>query len=227
MKKLFLFIAVFALWTSCNTQRKAVTTTAPTGTTPSATVDIEERNLDTLVVTPEMDEGEYALDDTMEEVTNTLPTYHPSHKRVNDLLHTKLDLKFNWQKEQVMGKATLRFKPYFYPTSTLTLDAKFLNFQKITLEGKNDPLKYTYDDSTQVVIDLGRIYQPTEEYTIYIEYTATPTATGGSAAITSNQGLFFIDPRNEDPEKPSQIWSQGETEWNSRWFPTIDKPNER
>jgi len=24
-----------------------------------------------------------------------------------------------------------------------------------------------------------------------------------------------------------QIWTQGETEWNSRWFPTIDKPNER
>ena len=24
-----------------------------------------------------------------------------------------------------------------------------------------------------------------------------------------------------------QIWTQGETEHNSRWFPTIDKPNER
>jgi len=50
---------------------------------------------------------------------------------------------------------------------------------------------------------------------------------GGSAAITSDQGLFFINPRNEDSEKPQQIWTQGETEWNSRWFPTTDKPNER
>jgi len=39
--------------------------------------------------------------------------------------------------------------------------------------------------------------------------------------------LFFIDPRDEDPEKPTQIWTQGETEHNSRWFPTIDKPNEQ
>ena len=39
--------------------------------------------------------------------------------------------------------------------------------------------------------------------------------------------MFFINPNNEDPEKPQQIWTQGETEWNSRWFPTTDKPNER
>lgn len=26
---------------------------------------------------------------------------------------------------------------------------------------------------------------------------------------------------------PTQIWTQGETENNSRWFPTFDKPNER
>ena len=38
---------------------------------------------------------------------------------------------------------------------------------------------------------------------------------------------FLSTPRGEDPNKPQQIWTQGETEWNSKWFPTIDKPNER
>ncbi|MFQ5447741.1 MAG: M1 family aminopeptidase, partial [Saprospiraceae bacterium] len=47
------------------------------------------------------------------------------------------------------------------------------------------------------------------------------------AAITSDKGLFFINPKGEDAGKPQQIWTQGETENNSRWFPTIDKPNER
>lgn len=225
MKKLLLILAVFTLWVSCNTQRKA-TSTAPAENLPQANVETEQRNLDTLFVTPDTNNEDYKLQDTGGEVPAVLPRYNPSHTRINDLLHTKLDLRFNWEKEQVIGKATLRFKPYFYPTNTLTLDAKQLNFQKVTFEGKNEPLKYQYD-SSQIVIDLGRTFKPTEEYSIYIEYTATPTATGGSAAITSNQGLFFIDPRDEDPEKPSQIWSQGETEWNSRWFPTIDKPNER
>ncbi|MEM9824200.1 MAG: M1 family aminopeptidase [Bacteroidota bacterium] len=39
--------------------------------------------------------------------------------------------------------------------------------------------------------------------------------------------MFFINPKGDIPDKPQQIWTQGETEWNSRWFPTIDKPNER
>ncbi|MEK7257968.1 MAG: M1 family aminopeptidase, partial [Bacteroidota bacterium] len=50
---------------------------------------------------------------------------------------------------------------------------------------------------------------------------------GGSAAIQSDKGLYFINPQGDEPDKPQQIWTQGETESNSRWFPTIDKPNER
>lgn len=227
MNKLIVIVAAIALWTSCNTQRKAVST-PPVEEMPQNAVGIEERNLDTLVVTPETNDEDYTLDEAQdEEASNELPRYNPSQTRINDLLHTKLDLRFDWANEKVIGKATLRFKPYFYSTSTLTLDAKYFNVQKVTLEGNKESLKYTYDDSTKLVIDLGRTFKSNEEYTIYIEYTATPTASGGSAAITSNQGLFFIDPRNEDPEKPSQIWSQGETNWNSRWFPTIDHPNER
>ena len=62
---------------------------------------------------------------------------------------------------------------------------------------------------------------------IFIDYTASPSeGENGSAAITSDKGLFFI---NSDGTKdiPQQIWTQGETEFNSRWFPTVDKPNER
>ena len=29
------------------------------------------------------------------------------------------------------------------------------------------------------------------------------------------------------PDKPTQIWTQGETESSSCWFPTIDKPNQK
>src|ERR1700733_12332030 len=50
--------------------------------------------------------------------------YNASATRVNDLLHTKLEINFNWEKSQLNGKATLDLKPYFYPTDTLVLDAK-------------------------------------------------------------------------------------------------------
>ncbi|MEN8128448.1 MAG: hypothetical protein ABFR90_11705, partial [Planctomycetota bacterium] len=32
--------------------------------------------------------------------------------------------------------------------------------------------------------------------------------------------LYFIDPDETDPDKPTQIWTQGETESSSCWFPT-------
>lgn len=152
--------------------------------------------------------------------------YNPSSKRENDLLHTRLELRFDFSQEMVIGKATLDFKPFFRPVRTLTLDAKDFEFKKVNFSGVSEPLSYTYDGQ-QIVIDLGRTFTPNQQYSITIEYTAQPSTTGGSAAITSNQGLFFINPRGEEPEKPTQVWTQGETEWNSRWFPTIDKPNER
>lgn len=179
---------------------------------------IEERTLDSLVVTaPRIikDDKDYKL-----------PKYNESYPRIHDLVHTKLDLKFDWQKEQVIGKATLTLEPLFYSSSTLTLDAKGFVFNKVTYEGASENLKYTYDGEL-LKIDLGKEYKAKEQYKIFIDYLASPSATGGSEAITSNQGLFFINPRNEDPDKPQQIWTQGETEWNSRWFPSIDKPNER
>ena len=50
---------------------------------------------------------------------------------------------------------------------------------------------------------------------------------GGSRAISSDKGLYFINPKGEDKSKMPQIWTQGETQSNQVWFPTIDSPNER
>lgn len=180
----------------------------------------EKVDLDTLFVEAEKPFGLKSPDEYVRE------PYNPSHKRENDLLHTRLELSFDFQREMVIGKAMLDFKPFFRPVRTLTLDAKDFNIRKIAFAGENTPLQYTYDGQ-QIVINLGKTITSKQQYSIVIDYSAQPSASGGSAAITSNQGLFFINPRGEDPEKPTQIWTQGETEWNSRWFPTIDKPNER
>ena len=46
-------------------------------------------------------------------------------------------------------------------------------------------------------------------------------------AITDAKGLYFINPKGEEKDKPTQIWTQGETEANSVWMVTIDKPNQK
>ena len=156
--------------------------------------------------------------------------YRETATRINDLVHTKLDVKFDYTKSYLFGKAWITLKPHFYPTDSLTLDAKGMDINKVVLMVGNTyaPLKYKYDGML-LNIRLDKTYKRQENYTVCIEYTSKPNElkAKGSAAITDAKGLYFINPKGEDKDKPTQIWTQGETEANSAWFPTIDKPNQK
>lgn len=207
MNRLLAFASVLLL-TACGTPRVA---------TLEEPIIIEQRQLDTLVIT--------APPITEDSKDYQLAAYNPSHTQTVDLLHTKLELSFDWAEEQVLGVATLQLRPYFYAIDAFALDAKGFEFNSIQLA---DGTELNYEnDGQHVEIMLPRSYDRTEEITVVIDYLATPRADGGSDAITSDKGLFFINPRGEEGDKPQQIWTQGETENSSRWFPTVDKPNER
>ena len=157
--------------------------------------------------------------------------YRGSYTRHHDLIHTSLDLRFEWNKKHVLGKATITGKPYFYSTNTLQLDAKGFDIHEISLV-KNEikqQLNYEYSDKRKLNITLDKEYNRNEEYTIFIDYTAKPDELpkGGSEAISGDKGLYFINADGSDPNKPRQIWTQGETEASSAWYPTFDSPNER
>ncbi|HUP13320.1 MAG TPA: hypothetical protein VM187_13935, partial [Niastella sp.] len=156
--------------------------------------------------------------------------YRESAPRINDLVHTKLDVKFDYSKSQMNGKAWITLAPHFYPTDSLTLDAKGMDIHKVAIVkgASSQPLKFDYDQ-WQLDINLDKTYKGGEKYTVYIEYTAKPdeVKVQGSAAITDAKGLYFINPRGEEKDKPTQIWTQGETEATSVWIPTIDRPNQR
>lgn len=228
MKRLAFFLIISLGVLACKTQQNVRTNTSTTTpTTIEEPIIVEKRNLDTMVISaPRVLEPEPTPLPVEEEVANVLPKYNATHTRICDLLHTKLDLRFDWQNEKVLGKAYLKLKPFFYPTNVVHLDAKDFELHAVRFNGKGKDLNYEYNKE-KITINLGRTYNEDEEFELFIDYTASPAKTGGSDAIRSNQGLFFINPKGEDPKKPQQIWTQGETEWNSRWFPTIDKPNER
>jgi aminopeptidase N len=155
--------------------------------------------------------------------------YQPSKTLKNDLLHTKLEVSFDWQKKQLNGIATLTFKPYFYSQNTLDLDAKGMDIHGIELiSPQQSILKYEYNKKV-IKIFLDKTYQKTDTFTIQVKYTSKPEdlPKGGSEAITSDKGLYFINADGKEPNKPRQIWTQGETEASSCWFPTIDSPNEK
>jgi aminopeptidase N len=156
--------------------------------------------------------------------------YRETVSVINDLVHTKIDARFDYDKSYMYGKVWLTVKPHFYATDSLKLDAKGMDINKVAVVKGADmqPLKYEYD-GWELKIKLDKLYSRFQNYTIYIDYTAKPNEVKvkGSAAINDAKGLYFINPKGEVPDKPIQIWTQGETEATSVWCPTIDKPNQK
>ena len=156
--------------------------------------------------------------------------YRSAATKENELIHTRLSVQFDYEKSYLYGEEWVTLHPHFYATDSVNLDAKGMDIQELALveQGKNVPLQYTYD-SMNLHIHLNRSYAATEPYTLYIRYTARPdeAQVTGSDAITDAKGLYFINPRGLDKNKPIQIWTQGETEGTSVWCPTIDRPNQK
>ncbi|GGI49703.1 aminopeptidase [Mucilaginibacter galii] len=159
-----------------------------------------------------------------------LKIYRATPEKINDLVHTKLDVRFDYKKRFMYGKEWVTLKPHAYKTDSLRLDAKGMDIKTIAVvkAGKNTPLKFTYD-SLSLNIKLDKVYNPGENYIVYIDYTSKPDQlkVQGSMAISDAKGLYFINPDSTVKGKPVQIWTQGETESSSAWFPTIDKPSQK
>jgi aminopeptidase N len=169
--------------------------------------------------TPKKEAKKENLQEQVKEV------YNPSETRLNDIIHTSLELSFDWQNQYVLGSANMKVKPYFYPSSQLILDAKGFDIHSVEVNQKQ--AKYSYDNLF-LTIELDKEYTREETYSVSVKYTAKPNELNvkGSQAISEAKGLYFINPLNTE-DKPQQIWTQGETEASSCWFPTIDSPNER
>ncbi len=180
---------------------------------------IVEAETDTLaVVQPTDDKPEFEI-----------KTYQPEETRDFKLVHTKLELGIDWEKQHLNGKATLILKPYFYKQSQLVLDAKNFEIHSIAIHTRTEDKvpEYQYD-GRELIIELGKEVSRDEEIQVNISYTAK----GYDGDTVANkpddqQGFYFVNPSGEKGGLPQQVWTQGETESNSRWFPTIDAPNQK
>ncbi|MFC6193804.1 M1 family aminopeptidase [Dyadobacter subterraneus] len=168
--------------------------------------------------------------------------YRPSRTLKHDLIHTRLDVEFDWLRQHVHGSAVISMKPHFYPQNTVELDAKGFDIQGIFQLEKpgdfgsasindlskksNKKLEYTYD-KRKLIIKLGREYTSKDTLFVKIDYVAKPNELPRDQQNDNpnDKGLYFINPDGMDEGKPKQIWTQGETEGSSCWFPTVDAPN--
>lgn len=150
--------------------------------------------------------------------------YHGSYPIKVNIKHTDLDLRFDWERAWVFGNARLTLQSYFYPQDSVVLDANGFDVKAVFLETSTERKKllFTYDGK-KLAIALDRAYNRNETFGLFIDYIAKPNEleVGKDIASPDDRGLYFIQP-DATTGVPRQLWSQGETECNANWFPTIN-----
>ncbi len=169
------------------------------------------------------------LDTISIKAYSDLDIYRTSKEKKFDLIHTKLEVAFDWDSCHLLGEAYLHMSPLFYQQDSIHLDAKgFLIHEVSRVDdlGIKSPLNYSYQNN-KLNIATNQSLQKEDSIWVYINYTARPNLLeeGGSLAIKGDKGLYFINPQGKEANKPKQIWTQGETEASSCWFPTFDQTN--
>lgn len=143
-----------------------------------------------------------------------------------ELIHTKIDIAFSLSEKTAEATTVLTMHPYCYSMDSVSLDAKSMKL--ISVDANQKPLSYQYNGQ-KLNIRFSKYFNPKDTLQLTIHYIAMPYAqqnTGGKA-ITEDRGLYFINTDHFEPFQQIQIWTQGETEANSHWFPTFDHSNYR
>ncbi|HKG22862.1 MAG TPA: M1 family metallopeptidase, partial [Blastocatellia bacterium] len=131
-----------------------------------------------------------------------------------DVQHYRIAVSFDWSKKSVSGETTMAFRPFKNGFKEAVIDAGDMRINSVRLAG-GGPLEFRYVNHEKLVVALDRPYPSGSDIAITINYSASP-----------KKGLTFITPNESDPNRPYQIWSQGQSEDNHYWFPCYDYPND-
>jgi aminopeptidase N len=148
--------------------------------------------------------------------------YIPSHDY--DTKNITLNLHFDWEREQAIGSAAITLAPLVNDFRRVEFDAANITFTAVRL-ASGSVLTYETDSEKQKLrVTLDRSYGPAAELVLVIDYH-TNGAQNRRLGLAGG-GLRFIKPTADDPTRPRQVWSQGESEYNHYWFPCYDHPND-
>jgi aminopeptidase N len=136
-------------------------------------------------------------------------TYAPD--RVCDVKHLRIEVALDFERRRIDGVCTQTIAPLNDGPTRLQLNAVEMTLHAVTLGDGAEP-PYSYDGKL-LAIDLGERKEG-EPLELIIRYSAEP-----------RRGLYFIHPDDAYPDRPRQVWSQGQDEDNRHWFPCFDHPH--
>ncbi|HYL04898.1 MAG TPA: M1 family aminopeptidase, partial [Thermoanaerobaculia bacterium] len=152
------------------------------------------------------------------------PPQYPSD-RLYDLQHLRLELAFDLRRGAVAGTATNVLVPLRSGLDHLVFHAAGLRIARVRLAAPAAPaaaaamgeLEFATDpDAQTLTVRLPRAYGPQDRLEVAIDYSAQPRA-----------GLYVTGPDRAYPDRPWQLFSDGEPQLNRYWFPSWDEPDDR
>src|SRR5580692_10409099 len=129
-----------------------------------------------------------------------------------DLQHSRIALRFDLDQKKVIGDVTHSLTILRDSTSKIIFDSAGLTIQNVTVN--KSPAKFDTEDD-KLIIPLTTAARAGEKFDVNIRYEAKPT-----------KGLYFILPDKDYPDRPKQVWTQGESEDTRYYLPTYDYPND-
>lgn len=145
------------------------------------------------------------------ELPGARPHYTPD--RPGQVEHIFLDLDLDLSERRFSGNCRIRLNPVRNGITTLHLDA--MQMDVLEVWANQEPQPFDADGETLTV----RLMEPT--------VADTPILLDIRYAVNQpRRGLYFVGPTAAEPDKPTQVWTQGEDEDSRFWFPCFDYPGQ-
>lgn len=136
-----------------------------------------------------------------------------ARSRTYDLQNARIELRFDTAARKVMGDVTHTLAPLRDGLTELEFDSVDLQIDAVTVDGKAAKFE---TKPNKLVVQLGKAARAGQKLSVRIRYQGQP-----------KRGLYFILPDKEAPDRPVQIWTQGQTEDTRYYIPIYDYPNDR
>jgi len=136
-----------------------------------------------------------------------------ARSRDYDLQHSRIALRFDTDRKKVIGDVTHTLSILHDGITKISFDSVNLAIQTVTVN--KSPAKFE-STATKLIVPLPAASHPGDKFEIEIRYEGKPA-----------KGLYFILPDKDYPNRPKQIWTQGESEDTRYYLPIYDYPNDR
>lgn len=139
-------------------------------------------------------------------------TRHYAPNRQADVSRIVIEVWVNGP-PRIKGRVTLELTALI-PTERLQLDARELDVHKV-IGPDGIELEHHLEDG-QLTVQLKKTLAAGEALSLSVDYSGEP-----------RRGLYFIEPSEHEPNRPREVWTQGQDDDSRCWFPCFDYPNQK